>query len=132
MGTVQIVRQFSASGTGYSLQSSEATTVSVDQLIPFQKTIAAAASNVQYIFPIDFSQLQFVWIKGENAMTIKTNSSGSPTDTITLVAGVAKVWKTGDASGNPFTADVTLAGGLFVTSTLGGLLEIYIGYDETP
>lgn len=127
--TLQLTRSVANGGVTYG--STE--TVTVDALATLKRTIAAGASNVQYIFPVDFSQLQFVFLKGSAAMTLKTNSSGSPTDTISLVAGSPKIWKTGDASGlNPFTADVTLAGGIFVTSVAGGTLEIMIGYDDTP
>jgi hypothetical protein len=58
---------------------------------------------------------------GSSTCVIKTNSSGSPADTITLLAGKALLWDTqvlatiGTAC--PLTVDVT---GLFITTTAIG------------
>jgi hypothetical protein len=41
------------------------------------------------------------------ALTIKTNVSGTPVDTLTLAAGQGIVWGTDHAEANPFAHDVT-------------------------
>jgi hypothetical protein len=63
---------------------------------------------------------------GSSTCVIKTNSSGSPADTITLLADKALLWDTqvlatiGTAC--PLTVDVT---GLFLTTTAIGDLTVY-------
>ena len=64
---------------------------------------------------------------GSSSCTIKTNSSGSPDDTLTILADKPLVWNTqilatlGTAC--PLTVDITT--GLFITTTAIGDLKIY-------
>jgi hypothetical protein len=86
---------------------------------------AGAESNINQTFPIgtnvlvaftlDLSQAKSIYIYSTTAATIKTNSSGAPDTTITLVEGQAKVWSSTDGAVNPFgTVDVTT--GLYLTN----------------
>lgn len=63
------------------------------------------------------ANLQSLAIHVDKACTIKTNSSGSPVDTIALIAGQNLIWSLAtDGLGKcPFTATVTK---LFITTTI--------------
>ena len=60
--------------------------------VNFEQSIAALTTNQNFILALDVSQIKFIVLKSDQALTIKTNSSGSPTDTINLLAGVPYVW----------------------------------------
>lgn len=91
----------------------------------------AIGTNTAQDFTADVSQctsLVILWTpaSGSSSMTIKTNSSGSPVDTLTILATKALIWNTqilatlGTVC--PLTTDVT---SLFLTTTAIGDLKIY-------
>ena len=73
---------------------------------------------------IDKDTLNVFYALATVDMTLKTNSSGSPDNTITLTAGIAMKWCLYDPSaGNPIvTADVTA---LSVTNATAGNLKLW-------
>lgn len=99
------------------------------QELNISETIAAAASNALLAFALDVSQLKSCYIVASGAMTIETNDSGTPDATITLTADEPVVYYAGQGQDNPFGA--TDVDALYVTSTPGGLLEIYCLVDPT-
>jgi hypothetical protein len=62
-------------------------------------------------------------IYSSTALTIKTNSSGSPTQTLVLTAGQAIVWGPDHLEANPVTADVTK---LFLSNDTAGIAVVKI------
>jgi hypothetical protein len=73
-------------------------------------------------FTLDQSKALSIFLVSDRDVTIKTNSSTSPTDTLTLTAGVPKVWTINDGLGEcPFTADVT---GLYISNSSGAQANI--------
>jgi hypothetical protein len=68
--------------------------------------------------PIDIkwvvTKVQSLMFTATGACTIKTNSSSSPTTTLSLAANQLLMWGTGIPGTNPVPGDVT--GGLFVTN----------------
>jgi hypothetical protein len=59
-----------------------------------------------------------LFIVATGALTLKTNSSGSPANTITLVKDEPFLWRTGDGTlrdtaGSAITTDIT---GLYITN----------------
>lgn len=91
----------------------------------------AIGTNTAQDFTADVSQCTSLVISwspssGSSSATIKTNSSGSPADTLTIVANKPLIWNTtiltvmGTAC--PLTVDVT---SLFLTTTAIGDLSIY-------
>jgi hypothetical protein len=92
-----------------------------DTQINLDTTIAAATTNQLFTLAIDVSQVKMLVMLAENAMTIKTNSSGSPANTVNLLAGVPYEYGEGGYSTLVLTTDVTA---IYVTSTLGGRLRI--------
>lgn len=105
--------------------------VAVEQEI-YQPGISVANGADQALaLAFDFSQVVSIYILASVAMTLETNDSGTPDDTVSLLAGVARRWTTGEPN-NPFSADCTNA---FITNASGGAgtLTILIGYlDPTP
>jgi hypothetical protein len=80
----------------------------------------------------DLQEVDIAWIHANvhslmiyssAALTIKTNSSSSPTQTIVLTAGQALVWGTDHAEACPVTADVTK---LFLSNDTAGIATVKI------
>lgn len=73
------------------------------------------------------ANVQALWMFSPQTVTVKTNSAGSPTQTLTLTGGVAYQWVAGGAGTNPFTSDVTA--GLFITNAteVNTIVQIFIG-----
>jgi hypothetical protein len=97
------------------------------------ETIADASANRPILnFSADQSQLKSVMLKSTKNITLYTNdlSSGSPQDTIALVANVPKQWSlVADGIGAcPFSADVD---SLYASNASGGaaILDIRITFD---
>lgn len=111
--------------------------ISVDAEDPRQISIPPSTSN--YAVDMDFlhtSLKTFVAVPSGIAddldVTIKTNSSGAPTDTLTVRTPGAIVYMDDYVGTNPFSAAVTH---LYVTnpSTVATLtLDLLVGQDSTP
>lgn len=92
-------------------------------------TLPSAQTNVAYDVAFPFARLKSYVLYSPVAMTIKTNSSGAPDDTIALPAGELVAWNTSSLHPKLFTADVTQ---FFITNVLaaaGVTLEFI--YDPT-
>src|SRR5689334_9529881 len=131
MLTHTINRTWSGAGSSIaaSVQLQGGAELNIDEAIPDGTTNGLVA------FAMDVSQLKALFIKSDVAMTIKTNSSGSPVNTITLAANTPFVWAQGDPAlrdtGNTaITTDITA---LYVTNASGnnGTLQIRALYDPT-
>jgi hypothetical protein len=71
-----------------------------------------SGANRQVAFAIDVSQLKSLFILAAAALVIKTNSSGSPANTIALIANQPFSWHPGDGTlrdtnGTAITTDIT-------------------------
>jgi hypothetical protein len=93
------------------------------------EAIAISATDALVAFTCDFSQLKSLYIKCDQALTIKTNSSGAPAQTITLAANVPYVWTYGSGITCPITADITA---LYITNGSGSLANLEIRALEDP
>lgn len=99
------------------------------------ETIPGSTTDQLVDFDMDVSQMKGLFIVADQDCTIKTNSSGSPVNTITLLANVPFVWVAGDAAlrdtgGAVITTDITK---LYVTvgGATAALLQIRSLYDPT-
>lgn len=92
------------------------------------EAIALDATDYNIVIGIDVSSLQVFAMKAGQDLTVKTNNSGAPQETISLVADRPIVWQEGDAA--LFAGDVT---GVFVTNASGvaTTLEI-VSATDTP
>ena len=88
----------------------------VDQLVQVAFTIATMVS---------------CYIYSTQNMTLKTNSSGTPQETINLKANVPLIWNTDSYGSNPFSGDITA---MYVSNSSGtdGTLVMEILDDATP
>lgn len=101
--------------SGSSITSTEAVSDDAESNIDIQ--IATSTTN-QHIagWSVVALNMKSLSISCDVACTVKTNSSGSPDDTITLIAGQNLIWShatDGDAK-NPIQHDVTT--GIYVTN----------------
>jgi hypothetical protein len=80
---------------------------------------------------IDVSQVKSFWIKSSADLTLKTNSSGSPTNTLALKAGIPYEWNTDSYDTFKLTGDVT---SMFFVNAAVASCTVSCGfvYDATP
>lgn len=92
-----------------------------DSQVVMDETVPDSTTDKEYVLGIDVSQLQVIAILASEDMTIKTNDSGSPQETISLTADDPVIFETGDTA--LFAGDVT---SIFVSNASGssGTLKI--------
>ncbi len=75
--------------------------------------------------------LKSLYILSDVALTLKTNDSGSPQDTIAIAANSPFTWYTGSGEANPFADNVTTT--YWVNGTAGAA-TVFVGLlvDATP
>jgi hypothetical protein len=83
------------------------TQISGNREIGVSQAVIAAQTNL--LIPMSYlvANLKSIFILSDQNCTIKTNSSGSPQETITLVANVPFVWQYQSGVTVPFAGDVT-------------------------
>ncbi len=69
--------------------------------------VVAGAVNALEAIAITQANIVSVCIVSDKALTLKTNSSGSPQETLSLVAGSQVVWTTNSTHACPFSDDIT-------------------------
>jgi len=74
--------------------------------ITLAPVIPDGATNQLILVAIDVSLLKFLAIKSDKNITIKTNSSGSPADTLNILANVPYIWGDGGYETCKLTTDV--------------------------
>lgn len=116
--------------TDGALRISSTGTVAPTAQSSVDETIADATTDGQIVVAVEFTGLTSFFLYSDQDMTVKTNSSTVPTDTIALKAGKPIVWLTGMAN-TPISADVT---SLFVTNASGSsaTLKMLAGWDASP
>jgi hypothetical protein len=96
--------------------SSSVQTASGSSLLQITETIANAGTNIAVACSIDEDALAGFFLSSNYDVTVKTNSSGSPQETIALKAGVPVVWTSGSVGSKPISDDVTA---LYITNASG-------------
>ena len=71
------------------------------------KLISAGAANVHVAMSLTLASIISLLIYSTQAVTIKTNSSSSPSQTLPLAAGQLITWNSGDGLSNPLTTNIT-------------------------
>jgi hypothetical protein len=90
------------------------------------ETIAPSTTNLAVVASIDETNLRGLWLHSDQALTLKTNSSGSPDDTIALAANQPVFWTGAGAkpiSANVSTIYVTNAGSAAATLTIEAITD---------
>lgn len=98
---------------------------SIDEAIPDSST------DLLITFALDQSAMTLIYILSDQVLTLETNNSSAPTDTLVLVAGEPYIWHTGSLFTNLITADITV---LYATNASGSTanLKIRVLTDPTP
>lgn len=125
-----LTRTISISGGGVTVQSQQR--VNVTSPHPFEQTIPANSIDVLIKEPdLILADCKCMAIVADQDCVVKTNSPTTPTETLSIKAGVPLMWMTGDPVGNKFvSADVTNW-----YATIGGKatkLTILVANDATP
>lgn len=97
--------------------------------VTVSETIPASSTDLEIAFALDVSACQGIYIVADAAMTIEWNDGSGTQGSFTLAADTPEVFWGGEGQTCPFDVDVT---SIFVTSSAGGLLEIYAIVDGTP
>lgn len=100
-----------------------------DQVENVDTAIAAATTNAPLLVAFTIGKLKVLVISSDVAVTVKTNSTSSPQDTIAILAGKPLVW-TNDSyfacpiSGSVTEVYVTNAGGVVANFKMRLLLAL--------
>lgn len=129
-----------SAGTSYKRASGTTTATSFDYTADAQIEtsptipVSSTAYEVDIAFPYATLKTLFLYSKTQ-ALTVKTNSSGSPDDTIALAAGVPVVYTYDGRVGtstNPLAHNVTKLYVVNASTTIAPDLQIHALYDATP
>lgn len=125
--THQINVQWSRSNETFSL----AVVKEAGGEINLEESIPAASTDLQLTLAIDVSAMKSLVLVCDRDLTLKTNSTSVPDDTIALKAGEPVVWWTNCPYANLLTVDVTV---IFVTLAAGAAATLKVRglQDVTP
>lgn len=127
MAYTHTFRWYYTSSSGSLLDDFDATDNAETELT---EEIEIAASDVEYALTIDISQVSAFVFVADQVLTIDTNETAVPQETITLAAGVPFFWFDGGYGviGDFFAGDVTK---IFVSNASGvaAQLDIRVLYD---
>lgn len=99
--------QVGVSGTDGTRISGSSQEVGGTQIV-IDTSLPASSSNVSVSAAWTVANTQSILLLSSQNCTIKTNSSGSPANTINLIAGIPLIWRASAGYyANPFTVDVT-------------------------
>jgi hypothetical protein len=110
--------------------SSVISTYTGDTEVGFDGVIAANTTNQSIDVNAKKTLIQSLLLTSNVAVSILTNSSSSPTQTITLAAGQQINWGTDHTEANPITADIVT--GMFITNATTGPATVKIRFLMNP
>jgi hypothetical protein len=87
--------------------------ITSDAELNFDLAVPVSTTNELLAWAFTLTKLKSVYISSDNALTLKTNSSGSPQETLTLGAGDVIQWDNTNGLVAPFAGNVTA---LYVTN----------------
>jgi hypothetical protein len=117
MATHQLVRRIN--GGGALSMADYSATYTGTGLAGIDGEAIPGSATTQFIIAIDVSAVQSFFIVSSVAATLKTNSSGSPANTVVLKAGIPYVWNTDSYDSFLLTTDVTSMFFVVAGSTAG-------------
>jgi hypothetical protein len=104
---------------GVTYKTGEGTVISVNQnyvadgQMDIDDIVPPSTTNKEYDLPITLANVKSLVISSDQALTIKTNSSVTPSDTITVKAGIPITWNTDNINSIPFATNVAK---MFITN----------------
>lgn len=132
MSFTHVVTRSYRDSSGNSLVKAESITNNTEST--YSDSIPDSTSNAEVDMVLTVANLKSICINSSAAITIKTNSTSSPDDTLVLVAGgQCIVWSlaTDGTAKRPLTANTTK---FYITNASGGpaQVDIRILADQTP
>lgn len=96
-----------------------------------EHTVPDSTTDQQVIVALDVSAIKCIVINSTKALTIETNNSSVPDETLALVADVPTVWYTNKYHAKDFAVDITT---LYLTNASGAsaTVNFFVLYDSTP
>ena len=89
------------------IQDNQVVTVTTDSETKESLVVPISTTNQAAAIGFTLSKVALVYISANTDVTLKTNSTGSPQDTILVKAGKPLVWYVGSGLTNPFAGNVT-------------------------
>lgn len=80
---------------------------SVDSEVNLDEAVPASSTNKEYDFSITVANIKTLCIYCDQAVTLKFDSTSSPTPQLALVAKKQIIWTIDHLEANPLTANVT-------------------------
>ena len=114
-----------------NLVSSVARNVTGDSASKVKDQFAGGSANVLVAFPLVKARTQMFAFTSDQPATIKTNSTSSPQETITLAAGGSYTWNAQHPEANPIVGDIT-ALYVSVAGTSPANVTVYALTNATP
>lgn len=115
-------QKIKADWVGDGREIAGAFTVSANAKASFDENIPIGAAN-EYVFAFDITNLELLYISVAEDLTIKTNSSGAPDDTILVKKGIPFIWTYGVNYSKPLAVDVVK---IFVANSSGVIARLQI------
>lgn len=127
MPSHKILRQWQSGNQSVSQEE----TVTADSETNLDLAVDDGETALEANIAIDVSALASLYMAADQDITIKTNSSGSPDDTISLKANKPLVWTPNCGFSNPLSEDVL---SIFCANSSGtnATLQIRLLQDATP
>ena len=127
MPSHKILRQWQSGNQSVSQEE----TVTADIETNLDLAVDDGETALEANIAIDVSALASLYMAADQDITIKTNSSGSPDDTISLKANKPLVWTPNCGFSNPLSEDVL---SIFCANSSGtnATLQIRLLQDATP
>jgi len=126
-GTITIA--YDGGGTA----KSDTITKSASGRVSWEEDVATATTDGQINCPtVDVSELELVYIKSTQDVTLETNDGTTPDDTLTLKANQPYVWWSNAPFVNKLTTDITT--NVFITNASGATATVTFEaiLDATP
>ncbi len=125
--THRITRSIVTSGNSLT----GATVVSTDGQQSVAVAVNDAVSDLEIEFDVLIADLKSVFILATQDMTLKTNSTGAPDETLNLLAGKPYEWQEGSYFANLLGTNIAK---FYVSNASGadGQLDVEALYDATP
>lgn len=103
--SVSYLFTFGTSGGSTALADSVTETGNI--AIDANFTVPVSTTNQAEAIAWNNTNLTAIYIKSNTTLTLKTNSSSSPQDTLTITGGVPFIWYATSGITNPFAGNVT-------------------------
>lgn len=116
-----------AAGTISSVVSSYTNSVEIG----LDDTVPASTTNKEFDVPVTVANIKAMCMTCDKAVTVKTNSSTTPQETISLTAGQSLIWAIDHTETIPFAGNLTK---FFVTNagSADARFRFFTVLDQTP